>query len=125
MKEELQGKLVEILTSIQSAAGAASNFAMEQLPDIAQSYVVYGRATTTFYVIAGIIGLIACFWGAHVFEKAKRNDRSFPHGMVYFFLGLVGLIFPGGAVVANIGEFFLVWVAPKVWLLREIATMLK
>lgn len=125
VKEELQGKLVEILTSLQTAAGTASNFAMEQLPDIAQSYVVYGRATTTFYVLAGFIGVILCLWGAHAFEKSKRNDPGFPNGMAYFFVGLLGLLFPGGMVATNIGGFFLVWFAPKVWLLKEIATMLK
>ena len=43
MKEELQGKLVDILTSIQTAAGKASDFAMDELPGIAQEYVAFGR----------------------------------------------------------------------------------
>ena len=60
MKEELNGKLVEILTSIQTAAGKASDFALEQLPDIAQSYVMYGRAVSVahlliFLLIGGLL----------------------------------------------------------------------
>lgn len=50
MKEELNTKLVEILTSIQTAAGKASDFALDQLPDIAQSYVLYGRAVSVVAV---------------------------------------------------------------------------
>jgi hypothetical protein len=60
MKEELQGKLVEILTSIQTATGKASDFAMSQLPDVAQSYVGYGRALYTVGVVLGALFLLAC-----------------------------------------------------------------
>lgn len=43
MKDALQLKMVEILTAIQSAVGKSADFALEQLPDIAQQYVLYGR----------------------------------------------------------------------------------
>lgn len=59
MKDELQTKLLEILTAIQTntgkaidtgteLAGKAGDFALEQLPDIAQSYVAFARAWETF-----------------------------------------------------------------------------
>lgn len=35
MKDELQLKLVEILTAIQVGVGKSADFALEQLPDIA------------------------------------------------------------------------------------------
>lgn len=61
MKEELQSKLVEILGSIQTAAGKAGDFAMTQLPDIAQSYVVYGR-------ISSFVLLVLCAMAAAAFS---------------------------------------------------------
>lgn len=43
MNGQLQAKMVEILTTIQRGTETAGTFAMEQLPDIAQQYVLYGR----------------------------------------------------------------------------------
>lgn len=132
MKEELQGKLVEILTSIQSAAGKASDFAMEQLPDIAQSYVVYGRAVTTARSLF-LIGLaVACFmicryafknpWNISDYSWDQGKKRSDSNHIVIWFAGVFGGFF---AMLSFATFDFLVWFAPKVWLLKEIAGMLK
>jgi hypothetical protein len=123
VKEELQGKLVEILTSIQTAAGKASDFAMEQLPDIAQSYIIYGRAWIT---------LEAALWAAVVLASAlgvrwsfKNSDRhegaAFAAGLGGSVAGLFGFIL----FVLCLKSAFLVWFAPKVWLLKEIAKLVK
>jgi hypothetical protein len=128
MKEELQTKLVEILTSVQTAVGQASDFAMAELPDIAQSYIVYGRAAYTAAMVVGLVLLmVACFaarlW---VIEGGKSwSDRNEPR----FFFGLFGTL--GGGMLGlmvlaiNASSALLVWFAPKVWLLKEIAGMLK
>jgi hypothetical protein len=148
MKEELQGKLVEILTSIQTAAGKASDFAMEQLPDIAQSYIAYGRALTLVYFALGLLVFLGGFvflWKANQmqkdgdakYEKAmesmnSRNSSvystvrsSYPEGSDINFLApfpfAIGLLVMG----ANMSQMLMVWFAPKVWLLKEIATMLR
>lgn len=117
MKDELQSKLVEILTAIQSAAGQAGDFAMTQLPDIAQSYVMYGRAITTLSVIVGLAVLVAT---AYIAWRLGRR-----HG----FTGLEPMyLFPlciSGVLLFNTGPMLLVWFAPKVWLLKEIAGLLK
>jgi hypothetical protein len=123
MKEELQGKLVDILTSIQTAAGKASDFALEQLPDIAQSYVAYGRAysmvSLAFFVCVALGSALALRWAVN----SKNQDSPGP-----FFAGLVGgaagLISLGMTLVSVKGAM-LVWFAPKVWLLKEIATLIK
>lgn len=122
MKEELQGKLVEILTSIQTVAGKAGDFAMEQLPDLAQSYVVYGRASTTLAVIAGVACVLYAIWA---FRQMTLDETPYSMEPVYglsgAWLGLAGVLLAGG----NIGSAMLVWFAPKVWLLKEIASLVK
>lgn len=60
MKEELQGKLVEILASIQSGVGQAKDFALVQLPDIAQSYVAL-RARLSDSNTSIELGCFGCF----------------------------------------------------------------
>jgi hypothetical protein len=141
MKEELQGKLVEILTSVQGAVGRASDFAMAELPDIAQSYIAYGRAYTALIALLAVAVFCAGFWAMAMvsakvaaadseFTKNKEKDEYvrryhyfeasdiFPIPYLPFVLGLA-LFF------INASQLLLVWFAPKVWLLKEIAGMLK
>lgn len=119
MEDELQTKLIEILSSIQSTAGKAGDFAMSQLPDIAQSYVVYGRAAHTIGLIAGLLILICT---AYVMRRGwvsveKSGDDFFP----YFMGGMVASIVGVMVTAINAGPALLVWFAPKVWLLKQIA----
>lgn len=126
IKDELQTKLVEILSSIQSATGKASDFAMEQLPEIAQSYVLYGRVSLTFYLVFGLSILGGLTLLAHRIEReGKKADKDFPSGLPYFTLGGTGALLGGGMFLANLSSAMLVWFAPKVWLLKEIASLVK
>lgn len=134
MKEELQSKLVEILTSIQTAAGKASDFALGQLPDVAVSYITYGRVSYTLYLCVGIVFLCVA---AFVLPKARHHSCMYyslsapedrEHGakadMYWPFVLIPGFI--GAAlVILFTHETLLVWFAPKVWLLKEIASLLK
>lgn len=117
MEKELQGKLVEILSSIQAATGKASDFAMEQLPDIAQSYVVYGRVyMTAIIVFAVVFALFLCWMGSR-FSKESG-------GMSWLASGFASVV-PFVILLTTISDMFLVWFAPKVWLLKELAQLVK
>jgi hypothetical protein len=128
MKEELQGKLVEILTSIQTAAGRASDFAMAELPDIAQSYVAFGRVYETLMVsvctlvMVGIAVATVKFFRLALRPEGVLDDMPAP--FAFFFGGLAAVI-PAILLAVHLQPFLLVWFAPKVWLLKEIAGMLK
>jgi hypothetical protein len=128
MKEELQGKLVEILTSIQTAAGKASDFAMEQLPDIAQQYVAFGRAYHTFWIVAMTAVLIVIGWvTVKAYRLAARPEGAFD-GMpapLAFIIGGMASLLPLIVLADSLQPGMMVWFAPKVWLLKEIATMLR
>lgn len=132
MKEELNTKLVEILTSIQTAAGKASDFALEQLPDIAQSYVLYGRAVSVVAAVCLLLfgaALLALSrwayknpWNNSPYswkKNAKRSDSNFAVMVVPALLGGFFLI------LAPMTFDYLVWFAPKVWLLKELASLIK
>lgn len=141
MKDELQLKLVEILTSIQTAAGKASDFALEQLPDIAQSYVAYGRVLYTsglfFTFLMIVAGIVLAYLGI---KKQSDVEKQFKEehgpkarmgyfdkydGFAHFFpAGVLALIGVTGFGLVLPGAF-LVWISPKVWLLKEIASLLK
>lgn len=126
MKEELQSKLVEILTSIQTAAGKASDFALEQLPDIAQSYITYGRVWSVLDAVVWLLLLpaLAFLSGRLLDRRFRKSDDTYPGGL---FFGLGGGVATAFALVGvtTIQPLVLVWFAPKVWLLKEIAGLLK
>lgn len=128
MKEELQGKLVEILTSIQTVAGKAGDFALEQLPDIAQSYVAFGRAWESLMVALMVAVLVCIYRGtAKVYQQCKANPRAYdemPAPLAWFF-GALASIIPAVILLVHMKPALMVWFAPKVWLLKEIATLLK
>ena len=124
MNEQLQSKLVEILAGIQAATKAAGDFAIEQLPDIAQQYMVYGRVYHTARFIVGVV-LTALAMAAICFcvkfAKQRREDAAFVSGGTGIVVLVIGALVAG----ASSSNFFLVWFAPKVWLLKEIAGLLR
>jgi hypothetical protein len=132
MKEELQSKLVEILTSMQTVAGKAGDFAMAELPDIAQSYVMYGRAVSIAKALCLLLMAFACFmaflhayrnpWNISPYSCDKDKARSESNQLMMVLGAVLGCVF----VFFAFASFnLLVWFAPKVWLLKEIASLLK
>lgn len=132
MKEELQAKLVEVLTSIQTAAGKASDFALDQLPDIAQSYVAYGRAVTAVSTVVLLVLGVSMLaiarwayknpWNISQFSWEKDEKRSKSNVFVVGVGSISGVAF---LVIAPLKFDYLVWIAPKVWLLKELASLIK
>lgn len=132
MKEELQGKLVEILSSIQQATGKASDFAISQLPDIAQSYITYARISSVvffilFFSISFLLGFIAWYaykkpWNSSEYSWESRKKRSDSNYLVMFMSLASSIIF---MIIAFVKLNLMVWFAPKVWLIKEIATLIK
>lgn len=132
MKEELNSKLVEILTSIQTAAGKASDFALEQLPDIAQSYVMYGRAVSLAHAaVLLLIGGVLLKYSHWAYKNPwNTSGYSFEQGRLRGDSNYIAMIAPaivGGlfVITALLSFDYLVWFAPKVWLLKELATLIK
>lgn len=123
MKEELQSKLVEILASIQAASAKASDFAMEQLPDIAQSYLLYGRVSATVTTALFLVVMLLSVW---MVKRGTKLDRAGSEAAVVFWMaGCFGVAIGFVVFAITLHETLLVWLAPKVWLLQEIAGLLK
>ena len=120
MNEQLQSKLVEVLAGIQAATKAAGDFAMEQLPDIAQSYVMYGRAMHTTGIVVGLLMFAVLLWFLPRAIRGMEDADVWPVP-VY----MVGVPVAGIVLMVNFGPAMLVWFAPKVWLLQQLASLIK
>lgn len=125
MKEQLNGKLVEILTSIQTATGKVSDFALEQLPDIAQSYIAYGRVYGTTMLVVSVALFVLCFLGSRSTLKKTEDDDATEPEIIGMFINGFCAIYAAIYAISSVGSVFLVWFAPKVWLLKELASMVK
>lgn len=129
MKEILQEKLLEVITAVQNAAGKAGEFALTQLPQIAQEYVMYGRVKSA--VLSGLlllIGSVLICTAVWAYRNPWNNDnytynkhgRGESNQLVIGIGGLFGAVF---VLTAFLAFDHLVWFAPKVWLLKELASL--
>lgn len=126
MNEEFQNKLGLILDLIVKGMTTVGDFVMEQLPDIAQQYVIYGRAWNT--AVSVVLIAIVIFWLCKVnkvfFSKHSENysqDACF--GMVVISIIMCFMAVPATYFYAK--DTALVWFAPKIWLIKEAADIIK
>jgi hypothetical protein len=122
MQKELLNRADSIMLWVQESVTKAGQFAAEQIPDIAMQYVAYGRAMSTFAVVIAI-GLL--FLSFALFKKAAKRGHASDAGFFSALGGVVSIIVGGIVLLINTSTVFMVWFAPKVWLLREVVNLVK
>ena len=122
MKSELEPKLVEVIGQLQGAAMKASDFAIQQLPDVVQSYILYGRISSLLTQVLEFMILYGC-WRLY---KSPVNTDSYGDEAV-----IVKTMFSGTGggitlffILFSIQEVVLVWAAPKIWLIKELGKLI-
>ena len=124
MMPELQSKLVEILSQIQTAVAATTNFALEQLPDVVMQFILYSRVVETVYFVAPLILIVIAmkigFYFAHINKHRDLFDRWFMMGTMATPIVLCLLVF-----LSRVDSFVMVWLAPKVYLLAKLAELIR
>lgn len=119
MNEQLQSKLVEIIAAIQSGVDKSAGFALDQFPDVAQQYVTYARvwSVALALILASVLALYAI-----LVRKALAGDYD-----------LVPVAAIGGPIAIGVAIWLIsavntaafAWIAPKAWLIQELAGLLK
>lgn len=124
MNEELQSKLVEVLTGISEGVAQAKDFAIEQLPDVAQQYIMFGMVwETALFVALGVVTITSALMSYSLWKNRDEFDE-FLVGFIGPLAGLFGVIAAIFAV-AQLKEVLLVWFAPKLYLMQGIAGLIK
>ena len=123
MKNELEPKLVEVIGQLQEAVMKASDFAIQQLPDVVQSYILYGRISNLVTLVFEIAILYGC-WRLYKLP-VKESSYGFDEADILkaMFSGTVGGITLFFALF-SIQETVLVWAAPKIWLIKELGKLI-
>ena len=124
MKNELEPKLVEVIGQLQGAVMKASDFAIQQLPDVVQSYILYGRISNLFILMSELAVLYGC-WRLYKLpvEESCYGGDEVAVILKTMFSGTVGGITLYFALF-SIQETVLVWAAPKIWLIKELGKLI-
>lgn len=129
MKEELQSKLVEILTSIQTGVGKAADFAVEQLPDIAQQYITFGMVSNVVGSLLALGFSVGLGWFSYWLFTTPKGKGKYGHIEPEYGAGgafsVIGSTIAAMIFIVGLKETLLVLFAPKVWLLMELAKLVK
>jgi hypothetical protein len=127
MNDELSGKLTEILGAMQTAVGQAKDFTLAQLPDVVQSYVIYGRVWSLVCIALAIgfmgVALAVSRWA---YKNPWKGDFGEERGFSNALIIILGVVGTGGGLffaIASIKNSLLVWFAPKVWLLMRLGEL--
>lgn len=124
MQEEIFRRIDGIFSAIASTVERAGQFAAEQLPDVALQYVAFGRAYSTMVIVLSVL-IPTLFWyfTARFVKTCESTSVDKEAVSAWIVVSIMATGFCMLAFFINIKEFLMVWFAPKVWLIMEIAEL--
>jgi hypothetical protein len=128
MQEQLLQRADAIFSSISNTVAKATDFAGEQIPDIALQYVMFGRMYSTALVLGSIVFIIGYMIFLYKNRKSLNEDDGHtlpPLLIITTVFGLAGSMIASLVALMSFKEFVLVWAAPKIWLITEIVKLVK
>ena len=121
---------------LSGAVTKTADFATTQAIDIAMQYVMYGRLLYTFVILTSVVTLFVTLWyffvkginntDAVVKPTGRWNDGDWLASRVTATLvGGFGSVVSFIVCAVNVKDFLMVWAAPKVWLMIQLAELAK
>ncbi len=123
----IQAALLEradgILSAIGGAMGKAGTAVVDQLPDVAHQYIMYGRTTSTLGVLCGLMFMA---FGAWLIRRLIASPDKFTDEGIAFsiIIGIISLGVGFATLGCNIDGFIMSWFAPKIWLLTNLVELI-
>ena len=125
MNDELQSKLAEVLGGIADGVSQAKDFAVEQLPDVAQQYIMFGMVWQTVAFLVSLAVFVAfCMLLFFIIKKRSDLDEVIV-GLGGGLTVVIAIPFSLVVVMETMKNMLMVWFAPKLYLLQGIAGLLK
>lgn len=117
MQQEMLSRADAIFSYVGETVAKATDFASQQVPDIATQFILYSRATSTVGMVLGLSGLFATVYGTY---KMFKHDVENASPMM-----TIPLLGAGTLIVTNWTTFFMSWFAPKLFILLELVKLVK
>lgn len=124
-----------LLEDVVNATKQAKDFALEQLPDIAQQFVLYNRViyTTQLVLLCLVaVGLLYLNWRIYATYVAKPYNKDgecdydgWGGLMISITLSLFFLVPVAISFIEVLPIFIMSWVAPKILILQELSKLFK
>jgi hypothetical protein len=131
----MEDKLVEILNSLHQAVAKTSDFALDQLPDVVNSYLLYARVLETLESLVWACVFVLMLWllvKKVIYNKQWVERIPYTQDTAWPVERGLSLVFCAACLVISfllcffqLKDFFLVWLAPKVYLLMAISNLIK
>lgn len=134
MNEQLQIELTKIITNINTGGESAWGFITAQTPDVVQQLLFWhGMHSFVWFIIIAILIVVSFFGCRKLFkislpliEEEKR--KNYPDYIVYVAMWIIPTILTFVTIFMNLVhnlDWLKIWIAPKVWLLEYVASMVK
>lgn len=123
MNEELQAELLKIVTNINTGTESAWGFITQQTPDVVQQLLLWHGVSGGIRMLLGVLLLIVIVYGNYRQIKMVQESSSDFGSILPLNLFQVILIVPL-CLLLNF-QWLQIWIAPKVWLLEYITTVIK
>lgn len=109
------------MSNAVDVAGKVADAAYLQAVDIATQYIHFGMAINTLLILISLIAIGISIWAFTRVFKVQHPDAQ--GGLACLSI----IIFAFGAVVfaVNIRDTLLVYFAPKIWIMKELAELAK
>jgi len=127
----LAGLGKQALADLLNNLTQAKDFALSQLPDVCNQYVALGRFSCTAMFIGSMIFLIGAivylFFLHRHYKIMSTKGMHYDHDFMGFLFTIPTLLMlaTGIALFCNSMNDISSWIAPKVYLIKEISNLLK
>jgi len=118
MNEELQKRLVESIDKIVAFIERAGGFAIDQAPLVAQELLKRDAFYAWLVVISMVVIIVLCA-GVAIYDTVVTHD-----GDPTFYATLVAII-PCVALFINVHTLVSIHLAPRVYLIENLAALVK
>jgi hypothetical protein len=129
MNDQLQSRLADILTGIQAGVSKAGDFAVNQLSDVAQQYVLFGRLWNTAVAVA-LFGISAMLFyitlrKGYLSMAVDKDGEWTLSRFLTAFIGSIGTLGAAFIGMLHANWAMLAWIAPKIYLLKKLAELMR
>ena len=125
MNEQLQTALVQLLDKALVGVDAASEFLVEETPEVIQQLLVWYGVYNALLCLGGL-ALAYAIYKVTAIAHDKYKQSHDPDMGFFWFIAVIVATLP--AIIASLMvnlTWLKIWIAPKIWLLEYASSLVK
>lgn len=123
MKEELLKTVNETLIKSINAVDQTVSWVSGQIPDVIHQFLMWSIVSCGYYIVLGIVLTVTAVFGIRFGNKLFKQDEEACFGVymvsgIFLFIGVI-------MILCNVYELLFIYFAPKIYLIKYTAALLK